>query len=83
MDNEHQTYLCDFGFIEKSCREERHDECNEEWEGPEGPEPKIRIKCSCGCHEENKKLLTVRSKAAEQGRQSKLENFGESNCIET
>lgn len=83
MDNK-QLFICD--FIEKSCKEERHDECNEEWEGPEGLEPIIRVRCNCSCHNqiENRKPDSVNIEKQSQtdihaGRQTNLDKFGDNN----
>lgn len=61
-------------FTTEQCEKNNHDECAGAYSGMG-----LIANCICSCHEEKERLLTPQSKAAERGRQSKLEEFGESN----
>lgn len=63
-----QTYF----FTTNQCEAGDHQSCNGSYEGKG-----IVAKCVCNCHTEKEKLLTPKSKGAEQEGKSKLEEFGE------
>jgi hypothetical protein len=63
---EDQLFICN--FTEKSCIEERHDECAEEYEGMG-----IKALCICTCHDEKKKQLPSRESNLAAGDDGRLQ----------